>query len=55
MEKIKSFLSQCKRVWHILRKPTKEEFLTISKISGVGILALGLIGFLIGSIMKIFG
>ena len=54
MVNIKSFLAQCIRVWHILKKPTKEEFLMISKISAIGIIAIGLIGFLIGSIMHLF-
>jgi len=55
MEKLKSFFAQCRRVWTVLKKPTKQEFLTISKISALGILALGLVGFLIGAIMKILG
>ncbi len=54
MEKLKSFFSQCVRVWRVLRKPTKDEFIMISKVSGIGILALGLIGFLIGAMMKSF-
>ncbi len=54
MQKLKSFLAQCGRVWHILKKPTKEEFLMISKISALGILAIGLIGFLISSMMRLF-
>ncbi len=54
MEKIKSFLNQCRRVWTVLKKPTRQEFLMISKISALGILALGLVGFLIGIVMKIF-
>lgn len=54
MEKLKSFFGQCRRVWTVLKKPTRQEFLTISKISALGILAMGLVGFLIGAIMKIF-
>ncbi|MBS3083913.1 protein translocase SEC61 complex subunit gamma [Candidatus Pacearchaeota archaeon] len=54
MQKLKSFIVQCVRVWHILKKPTKQEFLMISKISALGILAIGLVGFLIGIIMKMF-
>jgi protein transport protein SEC61 subunit gamma-like protein len=53
-EKIKSFFAQCARVWHILRKPTGQEFKLVSKISAIGLLALGLIGFLISIIMKLF-
>ncbi|MEK6792195.1 MAG: protein translocase SEC61 complex subunit gamma [Nanoarchaeota archaeon] len=54
MQKLKSFITQCVRVWHILKKPTKQEFLMISKISALGILAIGLVGFLISVIMKMF-
>jgi len=54
MEKLKSFFSQCRRVWTVLRKPSKQEFRTISKISALGILAIGLVGFLIGAIMRLF-
>lgn len=52
--KLKSFLIQSKRVWHILRKPTNEEFKSISKISALGILAIGALGFLIADIIKLF-
>ena len=42
--RIKSFLIQSKRVWHILRKPTADEVKTIAKVSGLGILIIGLLG-----------
>jgi protein transport protein SEC61 subunit gamma-like protein len=54
LEKIKSFFFQCVRVWHILRKPTNEEFKSISKISALGVLAIGLIGFIISVVLTIF-
>ena len=50
----KAFLRKCKRVWHTLKKPTKEEFKQILKISAIGIALLGLIGFIISQIMKTF-
>jgi len=50
----KSFFMKCKRVWFVLKKPTKKEFETIAKVSALGILALGIIGFLISIIMKMF-
>ena len=53
-EKITSFFHQCVRVWHILKKPTKDEFLMITKISALGILAIGLMGFIISVLMTIF-
>jgi len=48
-----SFLNQCKRVWHILKKPDMKEFSSISKISAIGVLALGLMGFIISVVIQI--
>ena len=45
--KIKSGLKQYMRVMRIARKPGKDEFLTSSKISALGIALIGLIGFVI--------
>ena len=50
----KSFYEKCVRVWHVLRKPTKIEFQTVTKASVIGILVIGVIGFLISFVMKIF-
>lgn len=52
--KIKSFALKCKRVWHILKKPTKKEFEQVAKISAIGVLILGALGFIISLIMKLF-
>ena len=49
--KLGSFFIQCKRVWHILKKPTNEEFSSIAKVSAFGILVLGALGFLIADIV----
>lgn len=51
---IKSFAIKCKRVWSVLKKPSKKEFETIAKVSGFGILILGILGFLISIVMKLF-
>lgn len=51
-EKIKSFVLQSKRVWHVLRKPSGIEFVTIAKVSAIGILVLGAIGFIIGDAIR---
>jgi protein translocase SEC61 complex gamma subunit len=47
LRKLKSFSVQSLRVWRILKKPSGQEFKLISKVSAIGILALGLIGFII--------
>ncbi|MDP4039885.1 MAG: protein translocase SEC61 complex subunit gamma [Candidatus Pacearchaeota archaeon] len=54
MGKLKSFIAQSVRVWRILKKPTKQEFSLISKVSAIGILVLGIIGFLISLVVKAF-
>lgn len=44
---MRRFLSNCKRVLRIARKPDKNEYLQVAKITGLGIVLIGLIGFLI--------
>jgi len=50
----KSFFRKCVRVWHVLKKPSRKEFETVAKVSAIGILLLGAIGFLISVVMKSF-
>lgn len=52
-EKLKSFFDKCVRVWLLLRKPSMIEFKTIAKVSAVGILIIGLIGFIIAIIIHL--
>lgn len=53
LEKTKSFLLKCKRVWQVLKKPTKKEFQLTAKVSAIGIGILGLFGFIISIIIGI--
>lgn len=50
----KSFYVKCKRVWTVLKKPTKKEFQTTVKVSAIGVGILGILGFIISIIMSIF-
>lgn len=45
LSKLKRFVTECKRVLRVTKKPNKEEFLTIVKISSIGMAVIGLIGF----------
>jgi len=47
LSRLKNFVKECIRVLKITKKPTKEEFKTISKVSGLGILIIGLLGFIV--------
>ncbi len=51
--KLHSFFVQSVRVWHVLKKPSSEEFKMVAKVSGIGILALGALGFIISDLIKL--
>jgi len=44
---------KCSRVWTVMRKPTKEEFKVIAQASGLGLLLIGLVGFLIALVFRL--
>ncbi|WP_456418879.1 protein translocase SEC61 complex subunit gamma [Methanocaldococcus infernus] len=46
-DQVLEFIEECKRIWLVLRKPTKEEFIAVAKITGLGISLLGIIGYII--------
>ncbi len=48
--RFRGFIRECSRVLKVTKKPTTEEFKTIVKVTGLGILAIGFIGFLISTI-----
>lgn len=48
----KSFFLKCRRVWSVLKKPSKKEFEMTAKVSAIGILALGLVGFLVSLVIS---
>jgi protein transport protein SEC61 subunit gamma-like protein len=54
MSNLKSFTIKSKRVWMALKKPNRKEFEMVTKVSALGILLLGVLGFLVSIAMKIF-
>jgi len=46
-QKVRGFIVECRRVLRVTKRPDKVEFKTIVKISGIGIVAIGFIGFLV--------
>ncbi|MBS3113723.1 protein translocase SEC61 complex subunit gamma [Candidatus Woesearchaeota archaeon] len=52
--KIRSFIMESLRVLKITKKPDAIEFKTIVKVSGLGILIIGLIGFIVQMIKLLF-
>jgi len=49
---LKKFIYECKRTLQVARKPGKEEYLDIVKVTGLGILLIGLVGFVITMVAK---
>ena len=47
MIKRKTFINECVRVLKVTKKPNKLEFKTIVKASALGILIIGMLGFII--------
>ena len=52
--KMKSFLQEAIRVLRVTKKPNAAEFKTTLKVSGLGILIIGLLGFLIQMVKLLF-
>ncbi len=51
---INSFYHKCARVFRVARKPSSFEVKQISRISALGILIIGAVGFIIGLIFTLF-
>ena len=51
--KFMNFINKCKIVLRVTKKPTKQEFMTIFKVSGIGTIAIGLIGFIIQMVRQL--
>mgnify|MGYP001567774680 CR=1 FL=1 len=50
---LKKFSRECRRVMKVTQKPNKEEFLTIAKVSALGLTIIGLIGFALSMIQQL--
>lgn len=53
LSRLKSFILESRRVFRITKKPAKDEFKAIVKISSIGIAVIGIIGFIIQIIWAI--
>lgn len=52
-ESIYGFLKQCERVLRVAKKPDRDEYKTVAKVTGVGILIIGVIGFIIALLSQV--
>ena len=49
------FIKLCQRVLHVSKKPGRDEFTNVAKITGIGVLIIGAIGFVISIGAQLFG
>ncbi len=52
-QRFKSFLIECRRVWQVTKKPSREELTTVVKVTGIGILIIGFIRFAINMLWQL--
>ena len=52
-ESIRGFLKQCERVLRVSKKPDNEEYKTVAKVTGLGIIVIGLRGFVISLLSQV--
>ena len=52
-QRIKNFFVESVRVFKITKKPTKEEFITTLKVTAIGTLVIGFLGFLVHIISQL--
>ena len=55
VEPVGKFFMDSKRIFRVSRKPTKEEYKRMALIIGIGIVIIGVIGFLIQLFFELVG
>jgi protein transport protein SEC61 subunit gamma and related proteins len=54
-ESINRFIKMNQRVLRVAKRPDREEFINVSKITGLGIIVIGVVGFVISLIAQVLG
>ncbi len=49
------FIKQCQRVLHVSKKPDRTEYSNVAKITGIGIIIIGVIGFIMTIPARLIG
>ncbi|MBU0533053.1 protein translocase SEC61 complex subunit gamma [Candidatus Micrarchaeota archaeon] len=55
MLEINELIKRCIRILHISRKPTNEEYTKVARVTALGMLLFGFIGFVITIIFGVIG
>ncbi|MBC7100843.1 protein translocase SEC61 complex subunit gamma [Methanothermobacter tenebrarum] len=52
---ILEFIEKSRRVLKVSKKPDREEYFTVAKVTGIGIIIIGVIGLIITLLTQILG
>ena len=52
-QSIVSFIKQCQRVLQVAKRPDRDEYYNVARITGLGIVIIGAVGFIITIIAQI--
>lgn len=52
-EKIEEFVNSSTRIFNVSRKPSTQEYTTMVKVIGAGIILIGIIGFIVKLILEL--
>jgi protein transport protein SEC61 subunit gamma-like protein len=52
-ESINRFLKQCERVLRVSKKPDADEYKTVAKVTGLGIISIGVVGFIVSILSQV--
>lgn len=50
---VASFIKQCKKVLRVSKKPGRDEYINVAKVTGIGIIIIGVVGFVISIIAQL--
>lgn len=53
-EKLRNYLKACVRVLSIARRPDLKEYKQIAKLTGIGMLVIGLLGLMVTMVFSLF-
>jgi len=53
MNTISQFLRQCRRVLYVSKRPDGDEYVNVAKVTGIGIIIIGVIGFIISLVAQL--
>ena len=54
VSKVKRFIKETRRVLRITKKPYRTEFMSLVKVTGLGILIIGALGFILFLVKQLF-